>query len=227
MPGPLATIAERIRKKGAAHVAKKALLALLSPFYVRLRFYEIIHDLTGELPALAIPDGYEARELGKNELHLLRGLVGRRWLRVYGRRLDEGMRCFILRNEDGEVVNFFWSAFSDVVDDILGLVVPVGAGEVYSFNTFTSPTQRHRGLFFSLIVHHLYALKAMGIQRVLAVHIESDMAKVYPRYKKAGIPALIIKTIDYRKILFWKIQRWHPYDGHFEMEGGGERSGLR
>jgi hypothetical protein len=213
MPGPLTIISDRIRRKGTAHVAKRAFHVLLSPLYARARFYEIFHDISGELPALEIPEGYEARELDRSELHILKGLVGKRRLRVYGKRMNRGMRCFVLM-KDGEVLNFFWTAFSDVVDDIMGLVIPVGSGEVYSFNTFTSPKHRHRGLFFSLIVHHLYALKALGIRRILAVHIESDMLKVYPRYKKAGIPAEIIKTIDYRKVLFWKIQKWSPYDGH-------------
>jgi hypothetical protein len=217
MPGTFATITERIRRKGVVHIAKKALLDLLSHCYMKLRFYEISHDISGELPAIAIPGGYEARELEKHELPILEDLVGRRWLRIYGKRMDQGMHCSILLN-NGEVVNFLWSTFLNNVDDILGLVIPVGAGEAYSFNTFTSPKHRHRGVFFSLLVHHMYALKARGIRRVLAVHIESDMVKVYARYKKAGIPTEIIRIIDYRKILFWKSQTWSPYDGHIERE---------
>ena len=213
MPGPLAALAERMKRKGAAYVAKRAIFRLFSPFYMHLRFYEIIHDISGELPEVVIPDGYEARELGKHDLHLLKKLVGRRWLKVYGRRMDRGMRCFALL-KDGEVTNFFWCAFSNAVDDILGIRIPVGEGEVYSFNTLTSPKYRHMGLFFCLIGYNLSVLRAMGIRRVLAVHIKSDMVKVYPRYKKAGIPAEIAKTIDYRKVLFWRSETWIPYDGH-------------
>jgi GNAT superfamily N-acetyltransferase len=223
MPGPLTTLADRVKRKGAAHVAKRALFRLFSPFYMNLRFYEISHNITGELPEVVIPDGCETRELGKHDLHLLRGLVGRRWLRVYGRRMDRGMRCFALL-KDGEVTNFFWCAFSDAVDDILGLRIHVGDGEVYSFNTLTSPKHRHRGLFFSLIAFNLRVLRAMGIRRVLAVHIKSDMVKVYPHYRKAGIPTEILQTIDYRKILLWKRETWIPYDGHLSSEIGLERS---
>ncbi len=207
---------ERVRGKRVALLAWKAARIAVSPVYVKQRLYLIVHDLSRELPRLEPPPGYVFGNIEMAEVDLLVPLVGRKRVEAYRRRLGFGMLCYAFR-KDGEVTNFFWCATSDVVDDILGIRIPVGGGEVYSFDTFTHRDHRHRGLFFSLLVLHLLDLRERGFRRVLATHNPRDMRSVYPRYLAAHIPVDIEKVIDFRRILFLHHVHWSHY--HEELSG--------
>ncbi|MFQ6102750.1 MAG: hypothetical protein ACE5OP_00490 [Candidatus Glassbacteria bacterium] len=211
------SLRRKIKGKGLGPLLRQAISVLKSKVYLHLKLYVIIHDLGGQIPEFNPPQGYILKELSRDEMDMLLPLVSGSRVRKYRNRIDQGMHCFaMMRN--GTVTNFLWCSTSDVVDDILGIRIPVGGGEAYSFDTVTRPEFRHRGLFFCLLIYHLHVLKSMGMLRGIAVHNAQDMLKVYPRYKKAGIPVQIIKVIRFRRLLLWTNEHWETFDGHLVLK---------
>lgn len=201
------SLVERIRRKGLSETIRRVVRVGVSPIYVNQRLYLIVHDLEDELPSVEHPPGFAFGTIGRDNLELLMPLVGEKRVSSYRRRLDEGMICYALW-KGSQVTNFFWCSDHDVVDDILGVRIPVGSGEAYSFDAFTHVDYRHRGLFVALLIFHLHDLRKKGYSRILGCHNPRDLDFVYPRYRENNIPVQIERMIDFRKVLFIKNVRW-------------------
>ncbi len=206
---------DKIRRKGLWNVLKRALSIATSCIYSEVRLYRIEHDITGKIPEVGLPTGFSLAVLSRDELDILLPMVGRKKLQIYRERIDAGRSCIAVL-KDGEAAAFIWCSPGEVLDDILGIVIPVGDKEVYSFNALTSFEFRQRGLFLLLVRYMLHDMKAKGFERIIVTHSGRDIVNVFPKYGRAGIPVRIIDVIDYRKILFSKKVRWSVYDGHLE-----------
>jgi len=207
----------KIREKGLFHVLKRSFSIATSGIYSNVRLYRIVHDLTEKIPELELPSGFNQAILNRDELDKLLPLVGKKRIGLYRERVERGIHC-VAAMKDGVVVSFVWYSPVDVLDDILGIRIPVGGGEAYSFDALTSHEFRHRGLFFSIISYLLDDLKSRGFERVTATHNSGDIVRVFPKYGRAGIPARITDVVDCRKILLWMRVKWSEYDGHLDNE---------
>jgi|GEM_PF-5643342 len=208
---------DKIRRKGLLNVLKRAFSIATSGIYSNVRLYRIEHDITGKIPGVELPTGFSMAVLRRDELDILLTMVGRKRLQTYRERIDDGMSCLaVLKN--GEAAAFAWCSPGDVLDDILGIVIPMGEKEAYAFDALSCLDFRKKGLFFSLLRCLLDESKSKGFERVIATHNSGDIVNVFPKYGRAGIPVRITDVIDCRKILFLKKVRWSAYDGHLEKE---------
>ncbi len=207
---------DRIREKGISQALRKGLATFISPFYRREKVFVIAHDLAGTLPEPAASNGYEYRSLAPEEVDLLTDLVEPRRVKRYRKRLSEGQRCDAAFSE-GKIVGFCWSSTEPVIDDLLSFEIPVGPGEVYFYDSFTKKSERCKGLFFTLLIKGFHRSKQRGKKRAIAIHSEDDLIRVYPRYRRKGIPVRMTKVVKFVRVLFWSNVKWFDYDSEASL----------
>ena len=110
-------------------------------------------------------------------------------------RLAQGHQCFALWHE-GQIVHAGWTATRDAWVDYLGCPFPLGAGDVYQFDSFTAPAFRGLDLAGARIAWMSRHLRDSGFQRLFAV--------VWPE-NTAGFPPL--EKMGYRRCGWLRVIR--------------------
>jgi RimJ/RimL family protein N-acetyltransferase len=98
------------------------------------------------------------------------------------RRLAHGHQCFAVWHE-GQIVHAGWAATRDAWVDYLGCAFPLGAGDVYQFDSFTAPAFRGLDLAGARIAWMARHLRESGVQRLFAVVWPENAAGFRPLEK--------------------------------------------
>lgn len=97
-------------------------------------------------------------------------------------RLAQGHQCFAIWHE-GQIVHAGWAATRDAWVDYLGCAFPLGAGDVYQFDSFTAPAFRGLDLAGARIAWMARHLRASGFRRLFAVVWPENIAGFRPLEK--------------------------------------------
>jgi hypothetical protein len=84
------------------------------------------------------------------------------------RRMLRGDRCFVSWLE-GEIVDACWTATSSVYVPYMKRVLYVPDGDVYSYDSFTLPSQRGRGIYMARNSFTARTNQSEGLQRSIAL----------------------------------------------------------
>lgn len=98
------------------------------------------------------------------------------------RRLAQGHQCFVVWHE-GEIVHVGWAATRDAWVDYLDCAFPLGAGDVYQFDSFTAPAFRGLDLAGARIAWMARCLRESGFRRLFAVVWPENTAGFRPLEK--------------------------------------------
>lgn len=207
-----------LRRKGFAHLTTRAISRITSPLYMRKRMYLFEVDLLKNLPAVIIPGGCTYRELFRDTYECLFPLVSKRRTALYRRRINQGAKCFAAIC-DGRVVSFVWASLTDIQDENYHFPIHVREGEAYSFDGYTDPDYRRRGVFMGLVIYQLHVLRSICVRRALVIQHTAEMVAMYPKYLDVGLSAKVLNTIDYRRVARWGRDTWSLYDGHLGLSG--------
>jgi GNAT superfamily N-acetyltransferase len=101
-----------------------------------------------------------------------------------GARLRSGDRCFTTWL-DGELVAVRWIATRSATVEYLDLVLPLADGDVYHYDSFTSPSHRRRGLSVASQARLADALRREGRRRIVRAVLPENRAAVRDA-EKAG-----------------------------------------
>jgi RimJ/RimL family protein N-acetyltransferase len=99
-------------------------------------------------------------------------------------RLHAGDRCFATWL-DGELVAVRWLATGSATVEYLDLVFPLEDGDVYHYDSFTSPRHRRRGLSVASQARLTEALRSEGRRRIVRAVLPENRAAVRDA-EKAG-----------------------------------------
>ena len=99
-------------------------------------------------------------------------------------RLEQGHQCFIVWRE-GEVVHAGWAATRRAWVDYLGCEFPLGAGDVYQYDSFTAPAFRGLDLAGARVAWMARFFRDAQARRLLAVVWPENTAAFRP-LEKAG-----------------------------------------
>jgi GNAT superfamily N-acetyltransferase len=110
------------------------------------------------------------------------------------KRLSSGERCFIGRM-DHRIVHGFWVVASNARIDFLNIILPLNPGELYLYQSFTSPEIRGRGFATTTLASALEVVRSEGFRRVLCC-IQSDRAMGYPPFLRTGfVPSALLSSV--------------------------------
>jgi hypothetical protein len=84
------------------------------------------------------------------------------------KRMLRGDRCFVSWHE-GNVVDACWTATSSVYVPYLRRVLQIGAGDVYSYDSFTAVSHRGRGLYMARNSFTARTHQSEGFERSIAL----------------------------------------------------------
>jgi GNAT superfamily N-acetyltransferase len=93
------------------------------------------------------------------------------------RRLRCGHRCFVARLE-GRIVSAQWAAFTRVPNEYLGDDLALASHEACSYDSFTAPEARARGLGQALRTTMILWLHEAGYRRLLAMVLPENLPAV-------------------------------------------------
>jgi ribosomal protein S18 acetylase RimI-like enzyme len=99
-------------------------------------------------------------------------------------RLEQGHQCFIVWHE-GEIVHAGWAATRRAWVDYLGCEFPLGAGDVYQYDSFTAPAFRGLDLAGARVAWMARFFRDAQARRLLAVVWPENTAAFRP-LEKAG-----------------------------------------
>lgn len=149
---------------------------LAHTFYRRLWIFEL--PLTSATPEPSVPDRVEVTELDAAQLGALQGLrPSETPLDVMRTRMHQGHRCWVARI-DGRVVAMQWAAAGTLPGPWLGVDLPLAPDESSSYDSFTAPSHRGRGLGVLLRAVMARALGANGHTRLLATVLPENLPAV-------------------------------------------------
>jgi len=97
-------------------------------------------------------------------------------------RLAQGHQCFAVWHER-QIVHAGWAATRDAWVDYLSCTFPLGAGDVYQFDSFTVPAFRGLDLAGARIAWMARHLRASGFRRLFAVVWPENRAGFRPLEK--------------------------------------------
>lgn len=111
------------------------------------------------------------------------------------RRLDQGHRCFAAWYED-RIVHVGWAAVRGAWVEYLGCEFPLGPGDVYQFDSYTTPAFRGLDLAAARIAWMALFFRDVGARRLLAV--------VWPENRRAFRP---LEKVGYRRCGWMRVLR--------------------
>jgi SAM-dependent methyltransferase len=137
----------------------------------RLRIYRrlvLMESCLDELgPERPMPDDVEVRRLAREDAEAYAALRPDQGRRECERRLAEGqMCCAAWRGR--EIVSAVWGAAGRAWIDYLEREIRLKADEVYSYDLFTVPALRRRGITAAMGIRHHRFLREQGYRQVLA-----------------------------------------------------------
>ncbi|HKZ05965.1 MAG TPA: GNAT family protein [Methylomirabilota bacterium] len=124
--------------------------------------------LLGDLPLPASRLAVRVAQLLAEDLPRLVMLRREPGAAVLERRLARGHRCFAAWHED-RIVHAGWAAPHAAWIDFLEWEIPLGAGDVYQYDSFTAPDVRGLGVAALRVAWMARHFQAEGARRLLAV----------------------------------------------------------
>lgn len=100
------------------------------------------------------------------------------------RRLREGDLCFVARHS-GRLAHVSWTATGRARIDYLGCVVPLAAGEVYTYETTTAAELRGRDIAPAVAAFKEHYLRRRGHRRLVGI-VMPENRKVLGSFHKTG-----------------------------------------
>jgi SAM-dependent methyltransferase len=104
------------------------------------------------------------------------------------RQLEAGHRCFLARS-DGRIVGSCWSANQNAWSMYLSREIPLAADEVYTYDAFTAPDARGKGVLPALVAHMHGVHRTMRMRREIGLTVPENYASMASNigYKTAGM----------------------------------------
>jgi len=194
----------RLAEEGWRGVARRAALRLISPLYRETtvaRFEIPVHTIRERSSAPSV----EFSELRPDEIAELARFSPHVLPREVARRLAAGFVCHIARSE-GRITFCGWLGWGEIPASFIGETLRLPPGWGCSYNVFTDPRHRGRGLFQRYANRLAAACQERGIHDLVSF---VDLANGIPLRAYIRVTgATRMSLIHYRRIAwFWTATR--------------------
>jgi hypothetical protein len=140
---------------------------ILTTFYRRMVF--MTYKLEGrEIPVYSAQIVLEYRALEERDAISYLKLRPDQTQALYERRLGIGNQCYSAWH-DGTLVDVCWSAAGSAYVDYLGRNLAFDEGDIYCFDSFTSPDYRGRGVYMARNSWQARINQSQGFKRSVAL----------------------------------------------------------
>ena len=123
--------------------------------------------------------------------------------RVVDERLRRGARCFLAWDGD-DLAHGYWMAADRVRIDYLERDLVLGAGDVYTYDSYSPPAHRGRGLAQAVGLHAMAVARGEGRLRAFCLPAVENAAGIRP-----------VEAIGYRRVAMLHCLRLGPYRRHW------------
>jgi len=108
------------------------------------------------------------------------------------RQLEAGHRCFLARS-DARIVGACWSATQHAWSKYLSREIPLSSDEVYTYDAFTAPEARGKGVLPTLTAHMHDVHRSLRMRREIGLTVPENHASMFSNigYRTIGMMGYI------------------------------------
>jgi GNAT superfamily N-acetyltransferase len=151
------------------------------------------------LPPLHVPDGVEIREIGADELELLRTLVTSRTLTRFSSYMHHGGICLVASRR-GDPVGYTWIA-GRMLPGIESIPIDLPGDAAYGWALYVKPSERGSGVGSALVAARLLSAQRRGYRRAWRAIRITNRPALRTLEKTGSGTARIVRDVSYLKLL--------------------------